>query len=155
VTINDHTCAIIGGTGVGKSVLAQALINHQHTLLSSGLCVLDASNQVLSGYPQIHLWSDAIQLLSLKKPMQRIRPSLEKWAVSALDHFSNTASPLHSLYILETHNKSETALTPLQGISKFNMLRTHAYHQPLIADLIDLRQHQLRGTHKPLESKVC
>ncbi len=142
----QHACAIIGHSGVGKSVLTQALLNQDLSLLSSGLCVINSTGQVQSGYPRIQLWTDAIRLLSLEKPEQRIRPLLEKWYVTADHHFCNKAQPLRSIYLLHTHNKPDVSFTPVKGFAKFNQLRSYTAHQSLIEHLVDFRQYQLRGT---------
>lgn len=142
----QYACAIIGHGGVGKSVLTQALLNQHHSLLSSGLCVIDAKGQVQPGYPRLQLWSNALKLLSLEKPEQRIRSSLEKWYVTADHHFCNKAQPLRSVYLLHTHNKPGVSFMPVKGFAKFNQLRGYTAHQSVIEHLVDFRQYQLRGT---------
>lgn len=141
---NEKAYAIIGHHGVGKSVLAQALLHQGHQLLSTEFCAINSLGQVLPGYPQIQLWSDAIKLLSLKNPEQRIRPALEKWYVSAEHAFNSNAYPLQKVYVLDTYNKAKLKLQTLQGVAKFNSLRAHGVHQPAVAHFLDIRQHQLQ-----------
>ncbi len=136
--------ALTGFAGTGKSVLAKALTNQGQYLLSTEFSVINTDGEALSGYPEIQLWSDAIRLLSLPKPQHRIRPIIEKWYVSAKDMFKTTSFPLEKIYILETHNKNELQLKPLQGIAKFNALRAHTAHSSTLSSFIDFRQYQLQ-----------
>jgi hypothetical protein len=145
LAIGEHAYALLGYTGVGKSTLALALLNRGHTLLSSGLCVIDHHGQVLPGYARLILWSNTLKMFPENKPCSQIRPSLEKWYIDTENHFYSRPLQLRSAYFLSTYNQTQIQLSPIKGFEKFNEFRNATVHPNSIDHIIDLKTYQLQG----------
>jgi hypothetical protein len=119
VAINGGAVAFLGVKGAGKSAIAAALYARGHRFITDDLLAVQYDLQgkplVLTGYPQIKLWPDAVSMLG-KDPrdLPRIRPEVEKRAqtVDFLD--SQMIYPLRKIFFLGVGKKTEILSVPPQ-----------------------------------------
>ncbi|MGH9962352.1 MAG: hypothetical protein ACREBC_35420, partial [Pyrinomonadaceae bacterium] len=105
IAINDCAVAFMGGKGWGKSTLAATLHARGHYLLADDLVALkfdDRENPlVLSGFPQIKLWPDAIASLGEDpETLPRVASRYDKRARRSTERFSQRRFPLKGIYVL-------------------------------------------------------
>jgi hypothetical protein len=86
VEIGGRAILLAGPSGVGKSTLAAALAARGHRVLTDDLCAVrrepDGSVSVLTSFPRVRLWRDALEALGLSPAgLERSRPDLEKYHV--------------------------------------------------------------------------
>ncbi len=125
---------ISGTSGSGKSTLAAALWQRGYRLLADDVCAVapgpDGTSVpvVLPGYPQTKLWADTARKLELSTDsLRRVRPQLDKYAVPLEALFAPEPLPLSAVYLLQTHNKGELLLAPVEDARKFGVLLHNTY----------------------------
>ncbi len=145
IRFGDHCIAFAGHSGMGKSTLAAAFMQQGQEILSDDLVAIDPSGMAHPSYPQIKLWQDSANELQVDTATLRLI-SLErrKYACPLSNQFCQTALPLKTLYILNTHNHKDTRMTVLHGKDKLLALQEHTYRPQLIDGMQNQPQHLLR-----------
>jgi hypothetical protein len=135
---NGGATIFVGASGCGKSSLAGALYQRGFRILADDVCIITFSAAgeplVTAAYPQLKLWADALTILG-KNPEEfvRVRDGLEKYSLPLGDGFVNSSLSLQRVYELDSHNTTEFALTPLQGMNKLNVLLQNTYCRQFLA----------------------
>ncbi len=136
-----------GPSGVGKSTLAAALHQRGYRVLADDVCSLiyDVATQQALVYPglaHLKLWADATEKLALTAvATRRVRPELEKYALSLQGDFDPTPLPLHAVYLLTPSNLNHWQIEPLAHLQKMETLVAHTYRQRFLAGLGMRQQH--------------
>lgn len=131
ISINDgHCVSFIGDSGVGKSTLSGAFFRRSYSILADDICAINTEARVMPSFPQIKLCADAAQQLQIDaRSLNRIMPSLNKFAVSLGDQFYPIASKLKMVYVLDTHHQDSITITPLVGTEKLDALQQNIYRK--------------------------
>lgn len=132
--------AFVGPSGVGKSTLAAAFRQRGYRVLTddvSAIALTEDKRAILfPGICHIKLWADAAKKLALETTtMRRVRPQLEKYALSLREEFDPTPVPLVAVYVLSTTNKQEFELKPVAQMMKFRLLLNHTYRDRFVEAL--------------------
>ncbi len=135
-----------GNSGAGKSTVAAALLKKGHPLIADDICALRINEnnlpEVLPGFPRLKLWEDSLQQLQEEPDnFSRVRPQLKKYNYPVIQAFTNKPVPLASIFILATTNKNEFTFRTVNGIEKFNLVKTNTYRQMYMEGLDTLKQH--------------
>ena len=127
---DDHCISFVGNSGVGKSTLSGALFRRGYSILADDICAINTKGLVMPGFPQIKLCADSAQQLQIDtRPLKKIMPRAEKFAVPLGGQFNSVASELKMIYVLETHYQENITITPLVGIEKLNALQNNLYRK--------------------------
>ncbi len=142
--------AICGRSGVGKSTLTAALIKKGCQLVADELCVVNADGQLVSGYPEIKLWQDALETLEIDvSTLMAIRPHVCKYAWRDVSFQPAVDKPLMSVFCLRRQWQQWPHSSPLKsvkiytGAEKFQQLRTQVY-RPAYVDGFNLNGQSFR-----------
>ena len=130
VEVNGGAAVFVGPSGCGKSTLAGALRQRGYRVMADDVCVVSLSPAgaplVVSAYPQIKLWADAVKILGKRREeLPRVRDGLEKYGLTLRDDFSTNSSPLKRVYELSVSNSPEFKLSAMQGLDKLGVLLRH------------------------------
>lgn len=122
----------VGSSGAGKSTTVAAFHKRGYSVLADDVTVAipgdDGSLSIMPGYPQIKLWSNALDKLEhASDNLERIRPQLEKFALPLGEGFRSEPLKVHSVYLLSTKNTDEFDITPLTGMRKVRLLKNNTY----------------------------
>ena len=128
----DSGVAFLGVAGTGKSTLAAAFSRRGHRVLADDHCVLRASPDrgllVHPAFPLLKLWPDSLRQLELAARLtRRLRLGVNKRALVLGAEFASDTVPLRKIYVLSPSNRDELSLTPIEGLRRFNVLRSHLY----------------------------
>ena len=138
VKINNHCISFVGDTGVGKSTLSGAFLKRGYSILADDVCAIDELGNVVPSFPQIKLWHDAVQKLSIDVTrLRRIRPSIEKFAVPLESFFYKDALPLKIVCVLNKHDSDEITFEYIFGMQKINPIYANIYRRNYIQGLDD------------------
>ena len=140
VDIGTGGVVFLGKHGVGKSTLAAAFHANGYSVLADDLCAVsfreDGVPMVIPAFPQVKLWPDALERLSLDATLlPRVRPALEKRALPLEEGFAAKPRPLTRLYVLEGSNNATLRLTPVPGIARFKTLMLLTYRSQFLEGL--------------------
>ena len=128
IRFGDECIIFAGISGAGKSSLAAAFVKRGYEVLADDLSVIDEYFQVQPSYPQIKLWHDAVQKLSIDvSGLKRIRLEVDKYAYPINESFYSTPLPVKALYVINSHNQDEFVFEAVTGAAKFIPLKTHSY----------------------------
>lgn len=133
--------AFAGPSGIGKSTLANAFMQHGYSILSDDLCVLETDQQgvfhVHPAYPQIKLWADTIKNFGqAPERFRKVRPDINKHALPVEKNFFSQIVPLKKVYILNVANSRSSkqlnlsedfSILPLKGAEAFEVVRKNTY----------------------------
>lgn len=106
VALDGRVIAFIGEKGSGKSTMAAALCGRGHELLADDIVAIDLEAGcpplVLSGFPQLKLYSDAVVAALSENPeeLPEIAMNVGKRSRLAGEHFATGALPLAAVYAL-------------------------------------------------------
>jgi hypothetical protein len=151
VAVQNRAIALLGQGGAGKSVLAAALVSGGYPLISDDLVALEARGEAFlaqPGYPRIHLWPDAVQLLG-----GQIRPLLPGWDKGYLDlagqdkQFLSVAQPLRAVYVLDrgSWQSSTTNIAALTRGEALARLLSDIYVPYLLKKRMRLQEFEFLG----------
>ena len=131
ISINDSHCvSFVGNSGVGKSTLSGAFFRRGYSILADDICAMNTEANVMPSFPQIKLCADAAQQLHINaQSLNRIMPSLNKFAVPLGRQFHPVASTLKMVYVLDPHHQDNITITPLVGIDKLEALQHNLYRK--------------------------
>ncbi|MGC1308432.1 MAG: hypothetical protein WA885_14500 [Phormidesmis sp.] len=128
-----------GNSGAGKSTLATAMEQKGYALLSDDktAIVFDPQQRPMAipAYPTRRLWLDSVRHLHQPiEKMQRLRANLNKY-VSRIENFYTEAQPVHTVYILHSHNRPAIEHEPCKGIEGLTALIDCAYRKKMLYGL--------------------
>ncbi len=132
VEIDGRAVALAGGSGIGKSTLAAALIQAGHRLVSDDVSVVDTSAAgvplVLPTAPVQRLWHDSMAALDIV-PGARVRrdPNMHKFEHHVGPAFEPTPRPLAMICHLDRPQRPRPAIEPLAGAAAVQAVRGQAY----------------------------
>jgi hypothetical protein len=76
------------------------------------------------------LWAQSLNKLGeTSDSLERVRPSLEKYAVPLREGFRDQSLPVHAVYALGSHNTDEFEIIPVKGLKKVRLLKANTYRQ--------------------------
>ena len=104
VMIEGSVVVFVGPREVGKSTIALALYRRGHQLVAddvTGITINGGTAALLSAYPQINCWPDALASLSYEPgELEQVQPAFEKRAFHVTGHFPTGSHPLRRVYVL-------------------------------------------------------
>ncbi len=128
VIAHGDTCtAFVGPSGAGKSTLAGKYLKQGYQILSDDLCVIRFGEQiqVMPGYPQIKLWQDSADLLSIStQNLKHILGRENKFSVPIQEQFCAEPKILSKIFVLGELKPKLTAL--IQNTYRLGFLETPA-----------------------------
>ncbi|MBT4640770.1 MAG: hypothetical protein HOC09_18265 [Deltaproteobacteria bacterium] len=127
VKIGNNAVLFTGSSGNGKSTLIAALEKKNYPVLSDGLSVVKLNKKgipiVYPSFPQLNLWADALEKLDKSiSSLKKVRPKMEKYQLSIADNYHSFPLPLNHIYSLQTTNRQEFYMEPVEGFEKFDLL---------------------------------
>jgi|WetSurSiteA1Bulk_404760.scaffolds.fasta_scaffold00357_6 hypothetical protein len=130
VLFNERCLVFAGISGAGKSTLAAALINKGGTLVADDISVIDFSltrPAVRPAFPYLKIWDDSLTHLGISATgLEPVRGELKKYYLP-VPKFSRAYAEIDQLFVLNSHNRPEFEIKPLQGMEKFRALKKHTY----------------------------
>jgi hypothetical protein len=139
--VGDACAVVVGRSGAGKSTLAAEFLRRGHDVLSDDVVPVDPAGNAVPGYPRIKLWDDAVGRLGLDtSKLDRVTTSVEKFQLP-ISRACTEPLPLRWVYVLERHEGSELAISPVGGAESFSLLHEHTYRNELLAGDDVLREH--------------
>lgn len=137
VKVNDGCFILMGASGAGKSTLAAAFWKKGYSILSDDLVVINNEGLVLSGYPYLKLWFEALHALDVEaKFLKKIRPTLHKYYLPLSSQHHTTPLPIKAIYFLQDNNSEDYQYEPITGLKKVQVLQNwmrRKYREPEIA----------------------
>jgi hypothetical protein len=136
-----------GPSGRGKSTLAAGFHKRGHPIVADDICAVSGLDSgrpfAIQGFPQIKLWEDT--LLELNQPVSELKPVraggvLKKYYVP-LDHCCEKALPLHSVFVLDSHNMTEVHMEPLTGMRKVEAMIENTYRVSFLDGFMMRKDH--------------
>lgn len=123
---------ICGHSGAGKSSVTAAFCQKAATLINDDItpvCVATSKTTIIPLNTHIKLWDDSLKRLQINQDeLERIRPNMDKFYLPwEKSHSSEQA--LNHLFILSTHQKNDFIARDLDGIEKYNALRSQIYRR--------------------------
>jgi hypothetical protein len=128
IAVKDGAVAFIGGSGWGKSTLAQAFHAKGYSILTDdvmGIKMGAAHPVVLPGFPQVKLWPEAAASIEhVPERLPLLHPQTQKLAHYLTGGFCQTPLPLKRIYVLAvgTHH----AIATLQPQAAFVEIVRHS-----------------------------
>lgn len=128
IAINDSAVAFMGGSGWGKSTLAQAFHTQGYAILTDdvmGIEMKTAHPIVWPGFPQLKLWPEAAASTGpVPESLPLLHPYTEKRSHYLTGGFCQTPLALKRIYVLAVG--TEHAITKLQPQAAFAELVRHS-----------------------------
>ena len=147
VRIGSYAFSITGLSGAGKSTLAGSLAKRGYSILADDVCAINAKGEIIPSFPQIKLWADAAKQLSIEtENLRKIRPDIDKYAISLETQFYSKPLPLKLVYILNSHQEDAIQLKNLKGFDKYLPLKTQTYRLEYVESLAQEQNHKLQCT---------
>jgi hypothetical protein len=146
VEVNGGAAIFVGPSGIGKSTLAGVFHQRDYPIMADDVCVISFSAAgeplVSPAYPQLKLWSDALNLLGKESAgLPVITAGMEKYGLPLKAGFSQQPRPLKWVYELTIGISPALELTPLTGVEKITVLMHHTYRSQLLARDLERRRH--------------
>ncbi len=127
VSMHGKGILFLGCSGTGKSTIAAALAGKGHQVLADDVCVIRPGARgprtIIPGPPRLHLWTDSIVKLEKggflpaqkkRSAMPKVRPSLQKRALSTAGYFSSEPLPISKIFVFNQALVSEVGLQALE-----------------------------------------
>lgn len=133
VDIGGAAAVFLGFTGAGKSTVAALLRDRGRAVLTDEICVMregeDGCLAVQPGFPQLHLWPDAIAQLGARpddfSPLRRVNT---KRAVPLGAAFRRQPLPVRIVCEIAGWNREEIRVARLTGPAVVEKLSQHGWH---------------------------
>jgi hypothetical protein len=121
-----------GPSTSGKSTLAAAFARRGYPVLADDLSTVHfpagGRPTVTPELKRLKLWAHTLKHLDEEAgELEQIRPGLEKYGYPLGEAFASEPAPLHTLYVLHTHNFSGIEIAPVEGLKKFGVLKNAIY----------------------------
>jgi len=143
----------VGESGAGKSTTLQEFIRRDYRKLADDTVPLDFDEQrkklmVVPAYPQSKIWQDSCEMLDQDvSMMRRIRPDINKFAISTKKYFYNEITPLFAIYDLTcSNNSSAVDIEELKNNDKFKVIYHNTYRRRYAENLKLKQKHFLIST---------
>ncbi len=143
VDIDNNAIAFLGGSGWGKSTMAQLFHKRGRTILTDDVMAVEMKNNLptaIPSYAQVRLLPDAAAALGYSfeqlNPLYNLAP---KRAHQIKDGFGQTPLPIKRLYLLA--RGSENAIEPLNPQMAFMGLVQHSRVSTYLSDSDSLSHH--------------
>lgn len=127
--------ALAGGSGVGKSTLAAALIDLGQRMLADDVTILDDEGGgrmlALPAFPRQKLWRDALEALDIA-PGRRLRSTgaMDKFERLVGSRFQNAALPLRAVcHLVSDPRLTEPLIEKLRGVAALDALMSNTYRR--------------------------
>jgi hypothetical protein len=148
VEVNGRAVLFAGKSGSGKSTLLGKFLQRGYQMLADDIAAIglddDGEPLVLPAFPRSKLWSDAAEILGHDpNSMARIRPDLDKFALSMPEKMAARPVRPAILYLLTPINRDLLVIRPIKSIRKFNVLVRHTYRRQFL-DGLGLRSQHFR-----------
>lgn len=127
-----------GARQAGKSTLAAGLHQRGWPLVCDDKAALrlDAGQLlVIPSFPELRLWRDAMQQLDFSGARTEKTPAMDKFNLGLTQGFHNSPLPLRAIYLLRPAPIEKIRITPLNGMSKFQVIKRHTYTNQFLRDL--------------------
>lgn len=139
---------LLGGSGMGKSSLAAALVERGFALLADDVTgvVLDADGRPLAlpAFPCLRLWADALDMLHWRANAQApVRHGEEKYWTRAPHRTCSTPLPVRAAFVLAAHSGPDIAIEPVPRGSAFRLLWKNT-HRKRVVDALGRRPAHFR-----------
>lgn len=131
VEIGGKAILFAGDSGAGKSTTSYSFYKKGYRIISDDISVIELRNKkpyVISAYPQVKLWDDAIDKLGLKRENHRkLRKGEEKYGVK-LPYF-NLEDPIElgSVFFLKPSKVSKTNVFEIKSFEKVIQIQKNIY----------------------------
>lgn len=132
IEIDGKAYAIVGDSGAGKSTLAKAFLNKGYKLLTDDVVAITFSNDdvpfVATAYPQQKLWLESLNQFQLEaKQFSSLVDREQKFAVPALEQFSQTSLPLDVIFELNISEGNVVQICEVCGIERLSMIYNQTF----------------------------
>ncbi len=149
VARDGRAIALAGGSSVGKTTLAAAMVDRGYDLVGDETCVVtqaaDGTPVAVPGAPSLHLWRHALDELGLwREGLRPVRPGVEKFTIPAPGRFAQRAEALTHMYVLDRWNRGEVTVEPLSGFARFQAFLDNTFREPYHEGLGLARRRQTR-----------
>ncbi len=129
--------ALAGPSSVGKSTLAAAFLQRGYSLVADEITLVDPAGDgtalVVPGGPSMLLWRNALERLGLwTNTLAVARPGLEKYVLPVGDAFAAAPARLSHLVQLSVWTRSEVAMEPLSGFTRFRSFLDNGFKEPYL-----------------------
>ena len=126
----------LGKSGAGKSTLAAALAARGYPVLTDDVAALQTlphgPPRVLSGYPNLRLWSDAFDRLDLPaESRNRVRDGLDKY-LWPIDRFAMRPQTIRAAYVLQARETQTPKLNRVMPGKALRILWRHTHRRRII-----------------------
>lgn len=134
IATNDGAVAFLGGSGWGKSTLAEAFHAQGYSILTDDVMAVQTETDhpiVFPGFPQVKLWPEAAASIGhAPESLPLLHSQTEKLAHRLTRGFLQTPLPLKRIYLLGKGNHHE--IVPLQSQEAFLELVRHSHAVSLL-----------------------
>ncbi len=145
VRVGDDCLVCVGRSGAGKSTLSAGFMKRGHQILSDDVIPVDGSGRAIPSFPRIKLWQDATDLLGITTDrLRRIRPGVEKFDYPLRERFAGRPLPIQWIYVLDSHDKPDVLIEPIDGMKRLHPLREHTY-RAFFLETMGLKPEHLRS----------
>lgn len=141
-----HAVLFAGDSGLGKSTLAAAFHAAGHRVVADDVTAVrvggDGVPIAYPAYPELKLWSDALDKLGLDA--ESLRPTLSSVDKSRLPVVGEGGSdplPIADVYLLEISSGDELEIQPIAGMRKLDALTRNTYRGHFLDGLGGQREH--------------
>jgi hypothetical protein len=157
IAINSGAVAFLGGSGWGKSTLAEAFYNHGYGVVTDDVMAVRVNGsypKALPGYPSIKLYPHVATLLECDNDAKHLPlPQTEKRAYRVALRFSQKSLPLQRIYVLTVGECNE--IEPLPPQEAFVELVRNSRAVSLLRDLDSRNTHLHQCSRLVAEVPIC
>ncbi|MEP6619822.1 MAG: hypothetical protein ABJE47_10915 [bacterium] len=133
-----------GKSGAGKSTLLAAFLQRGYRMLADDKAAIalngDEVPLAMPGYPLMRLTRSAADALCYPVQASQLRKSLDKY-VLPIDAFCATPLPVHAMYSLRAHNRSDIQVERLLAVDTFDVLNGATYRRGFLHEAAQRRAH--------------
>lgn len=137
----EECILLAGDSGAGKSTLLVALLQRGWRLLADDLTIVRTDENgnlvVFPTSPEVVLWSDAVEKLSLTKTDNTSGRHILSWS----GRFVSNPLLLRAVYCLAAKNQDGFQLSELEGVKRFQAMGLLAYNSHIANALFDPKEY--------------
>lgn len=140
VTKGNHTLAILGRAGAGKSTLTAAMVRGGCSLLSEGILAVEKREETFfgrPGIPELRLWPDAAEyFLGNYEDLEKVSPEFEKRRISVekkgFGTFYGVSRPMTHIYLPERREETKIEILPISPRNATIELIRHSFSPAVV-----------------------